>query len=170
MDSLYFLAAGCLLREYDSFSAITYSWLGIGRIQEVIMNVSQWEVFALTEGVVEHNVSYRTNNDWEDVSAPAPNLKGRASRFVLTALPICRPADLLCEFQLDIERVLFFRPLLQGRGLNGTWKVSRTALTAPPSHFKHSHSRPKHKCLNTGLKNRQIFLIFQKLSSLREFK
>lgn len=70
MDRLCFYAAGCLLPEYGSFSAITYSWLGIGRIQEVIMNVSQWEVFALTEGVVEHNVSYSTNNNWEGVSAP----------------------------------------------------------------------------------------------------
>lgn len=54
MDRLYLHAAGCLLCEYDSFLAITYSWLGIGCIQEVIINVSQWEVFALTEGVVEH--------------------------------------------------------------------------------------------------------------------
>lgn len=74
MDRLYFPAAGCLLREYDSFSAITYSWLGIGRIQEVIINVSQWEVFALTEGVVEHNVSCATNNHCEGV----PNVRGRA--------------------------------------------------------------------------------------------
>lgn len=73
MDRLYLHAAGCLLREYDSFLAITYSWLGIGRIQEVIINVSQWEVFALTEGVVEHNVSSTTNNNWEDVSVLSKN-------------------------------------------------------------------------------------------------
>lgn len=75
MDRLYLHAAGCLLCEYDSFLAITYSWLGIGRIQEVIINVSQWEVFALTEGVVEHNVSYTTNNNWEDVSVLSKNWK-----------------------------------------------------------------------------------------------
>lgn len=73
MDRLYLHAAGCLLCEYDSFLAITYSWLGIGRIQEVIINVSQWEVFALTEGVVEHNVSYTPNNNWEDVSVLSKN-------------------------------------------------------------------------------------------------
>lgn len=79
MDRLYLHAAGCLLREYDSFLAITYSWLGIGCIQEVIINVSQWEVFALTEGVVEHNTSYTTNNNWEDVSVLSKNWKAALS-------------------------------------------------------------------------------------------
>lgn len=44
MDRLYLFTVGRLLCEYDSFLGITYSWLGIGRIQEVIINVSQWEV------------------------------------------------------------------------------------------------------------------------------
>lgn len=41
MDRLYLFTAGCLLCAYDSFWGIMYSWLGIGCIQEVIINVSQ---------------------------------------------------------------------------------------------------------------------------------
>lgn len=61
MDRLYLFSALHLLCDYDSFWGIIYSWLGIGFVQEVIINVSQQEVSVDSRFVVEHNVMCSAN-------------------------------------------------------------------------------------------------------------